>query len=165
MAERMGSGEGPSRAGELVAGLLGGALGRGLGDAQRAARAWYAANGDRERAHTTGVYLRKAGRAGQDPVLVVVVDSGLLAADLGTNKDIYLQRIAMRGVAVSDIRFRVGPPAVRPTTPARKAEAPCPPRDLSSAEEERVDRACADLPDGLREAAARAMRATMARRG
>lgn len=96
------------RAGDLVGALLGGSLGRGLGPAQKAARAWYAANGDRERAHTTRVWLRKSGRTGQDPVLVVELDAGWLAGELSTNKELYLSRLAFRGIRVSDICFKVG---------------------------------------------------------
>ena len=99
-----------TRAGALVAGLLAGPLGDDLGEAQRAARAWYAANGDRERAHTTGVWLRKPPRAGADPVMVVRVDSGLLASELGTNKDLYLSAPRLMGVeslADSGVNLRI----------------------------------------------------------
>lgn len=159
---------GPQRAADLLDALMGGPLGQGLGPAQRAARAWHAANGDRERAHTTGVWLRKPGRAGMDPVLVVALDSNLLAGELGTNKDLYLTRLAMYGVHVSDIRFtvrradhtpaaagrdRAGGPA------ARVGEAP----PLSPAELARVDRATAALPDGLRQSVSRAMCASLRR--
>jgi hypothetical protein len=48
----------------------------------RAARAWFVANGDRERAHTTGVWTRQGPFEGADPVLCVAVDSGLLAQEL-----------------------------------------------------------------------------------
>lgn len=162
-APARGGNEGPARAGDLVAALFGRTATRQLSAAQSAARAWFAANGDRERAHTTGVWLRKSGRAGTDPVLVVRLDSGLLAQELGTNKDLYLARLARAGVAVSDLRLEVGAPVSRTRKRTVAKEALPAPRNLSQAELDRVQRATAELPEGLREAAARAMRATMAR--
>ena len=154
-----------TRAGALVAGLLAGPLGDDLGEAQRAARAWYAANGDRERAHTTGVWLRKPPRAGADPVMVVRVDSGLLASELGTNKDLYLSRLSFHGVRVSDIRFDVGQMPAAASRPPRPRQVPekaaHPQRELSPGERERVERACAQLPDGLRQSVSRAMCASL----
>jgi len=160
----------PARAGDAVSMLLGGPLGKGLTAASRAARAWYAANGDRERAHTTGVWLQKSGRAGIDPVLVVALDSHLLASELGTNKELYLSRLAFRGIAISDIRF-----TVRPATGDKKgagtygaggkkgtnADLQLP--ELTPAELERVERATAGLPQGLKQSASRAMCASLRR--
>lgn len=162
---------GAARAGDLVGALFGVGGARKLSSAQQAARAWFSANGDRERAHTTGVWLRKPGRAGVDPVMVVRLDSGLLAQELGTNKELYLARLAHAGVAVSDIRFDVGSArgasARDGAAGARKRgkqPASPPPRTLSDEEIRGVERATEGLPDGLRQSAARAMRATMARR-
>jgi hypothetical protein len=154
----------------LVGALFGVGGARKLSAAQRAARAWFSANGDRERAHTTGVWLRKPGRAGVDPVMVVRLDSGLLAQELGTNKELYLARLAHAGVAISDIRFDVGSArgaSAHGADRARKGDkqpVSPPPRTLSDEEMRRVERATGGLPDGLRQSAARAMRATMARR-
>lgn len=159
----------PARAGDAVAMLLGGPLGKGLSAASRAARAWYAANGDRERAHTTGVWLQKSGRTGIDPVLVVALDSHLLASELGTNKELYLSRLAFRGIAISDIRFTVrpaagqkGPGALRQAS-ARGAASGRPLPELTPAELERVERATAGLPQGLKQSASRAMCASLRR--
>ena len=48
---------------------------QGMTANQRAASLWRAANGDIERAHTTGVYLRKSPCESLPPVLGVYVDS------------------------------------------------------------------------------------------
>ncbi len=154
------------RAGDAVGALLTGALGKGLSAASAAAKAWYAANGDRERTHTTGVWLRKSGRTGTDPVLVVALDTNLLAMELGTNKDLYLARLAYHGLAVSDIRFTVRRDPAKEARRARKQDSS---RDaatlpeLTASEVERVERACEDLPDGLRQSACRAMCASLRR--
>lgn len=157
---------GPTSAADALQELLAGPLGAGMAPAARVARAWYAANGDRERRHTTGVWLRKPGRAGADPVLVVALDSNLMASELGTNKELYLSRLAFHGVAVSDIRFTVRrrdasvPAAAR--AHARRTDPP-PLPDLAPADAERVRRATEGLPDGLRQSVERAMSATLRR--
>ena len=156
--------EGGRRAGDIVASLFGGEAGRRLSEASRAARAWYAANGDRERAHTTGVWLRASGKDGVDPVMVVGVDSSLLALELGTNKEIYLSRLSWAGIAVSDIKFM---PHKRSEVATRKEAAkerkvpPLP--ELTPAERARVEEATRGLPDGLKESVSRAMCATLRR--
>ena len=131
----------------------------------RAARAWFVANGDRERAHTTGVWTRQGPFEGADPVLCVAVDSGLLAQELSCNKDIYLSRLAYAGVAISDIRFSV---RARPREEVRsvskkKKEQPKPLPPLSETELRRVAEATKDLPDGLRQRASQAMCASLRR--
>ena len=153
-----------TRAGDLVRAIFGGQNAAALSAAQRAARAWYAVNGDRERAHTTGVWLRKSGVAAADPVMVVSVDSGLLAADLGTNKDLYLSRLANRGVRVSDIRFQVGRRKTeangrRTEKAARQSDCTLPP--LDDREREEVEHAVSRLPEELRKSASRAMCASL----
>lgn len=146
-------------------------MGKGLSAAARAARVWYAANGDRERTHTTGVWIQKPGRPCTDPVLVVALDSNLLAQELGTNKDLYLARLALHGLAVSDIRFvpgrRTGGPEHRATSmrggARQRGASPSPAPELTPAERQRVERACEGLPDGLRQSASRAMCASLRR--
>lgn len=164
MPRRDVSESGPKRAGDVVVSLFGAAGGAKLSSAQRAARGWFAANGDRERAHTTGVWLRKPGRVGADPVMVVRLDSNWLMQELATNKELYLARLARIGVAVSDLRFEVGHARVSEAARAKRPSKEKPPLpDLRSADLARIERACADLPDGLKESVSRAMCATLAR--
>ena len=156
--------DGAERAGDLVSALFGPQTRARLSGAQAAARAWYACNGDRERAHTTGVWLRKSGREGVDPVMSVRLDSNLLAQELGTNKDLYLARLAHAGIRVSDIRFLAG----RGTAPkgrdsAKKQPQRKPLAPLDEAERARVEAATAHLPERLQQSVARAMEASMRR--
>ena len=179
----MGSGlerGGTNSAADALAALMAGPLGKGLSKASAAAKAWYAANGDRERAHTTGVWLRKSGHAGVDPVMVVSLDSNLLAMELGTNKELYLTRLAFHGVAVSDIRFTVKRSARAAAGDGRRgAKGNASPRtgagrdgrgacarelpELTEKEKIDVDKATQNLPDGLRQSVSRAMCASLRR--
>ena len=131
----------------------------------RAARAWFVANGDRERAHTTGVWTRPGPFEGADPVLCVAVDSGLLAQELSCNKEIYLSRLAYAGVAISDIRFSVrARPREEVKSVSKKKDAkpkPLPP--LTESEMRQVAEATKGLPDGLRQSASQAMCASLRR--
>lgn len=154
-----------SRAGDVVAGLFDADTTRGMGAAQRAAKAWYVVNGDRERAHTTGVWLNKARRPNLAPVLVVGLDSSLLALELGTNKDLYLARLDWAGVEVSDVRFTVTGRAEDRGAGRRvrrkRDEVVLP--DLTETERRQVEDATKDFPDGLRQSLSRAMSASLRR--
>ena len=156
---------GPSRAGDLVATLFDGALAGKLNEASRFAKAWYSVNGDRERAHTVGVWMNKGKRPGEDPILVVGLDSSLFALELGTNKDLYLARLAWAGFHVSDIRFTVtARKETRPTLRRGRDKAPAKELPaLTETEAEAVRRATKDLPEGLRQSVSRAMSASLRR--
>ena len=68
---------------------------QGMSANQRATELWRTANGDVERAHTTGVYLRKSPCESLPPVLGVYVDSHARLSDFNANKEIYLTRLAV----------------------------------------------------------------------
>lgn len=154
-------GDDPARVGELVSGLVDGHMSRKMSANQRAAAAWFKANGDREREHTMGVFLKKAKVAGAAPVLGVYVDSHIMATDFGVNKDIYLARLANIGFAVSGIDFipsREGYKTRR--TRARKATQAGPQMlpDLSGEELREVDQLVSQLPEHLQASASKAMK-------
>ncbi|OFK22257.1 hypothetical protein HMPREF2826_02305 [Olsenella sp. HMSC062G07] len=155
------------RGSESVDHLLGRFLSRGLGRSlsanQRAAVAWRDANGDVERMHTCGVYLRKPPNAALPPVMGVYVDSHARLMDWNTNREIYLARLAAAGLELSGLEFRLArnhrpPTSPRPTSPAATASG-----SLSMQDEERIRRRCAELPPGLRERLAQAMRDSLHR--
>lgn len=148
---------------QVVGPGISGRLSRG----QRAARAWLAANGDTERRHTCGVYLRATRAAGADPVLFVYVDSSARLTDFRANKDVYLARLANAGLAVSDVEFRL---SRKRGTLYAAAQGDSQPRGgvrgdgqgeplpaLTPQEEARVSELVADLPEGLKESASRAI--------
>ena len=95
------------RVSEIVDRVINSKIARGLTANQRAAIAWYGANGDRERLHTTRVFLKRSRMEGADPIICVYVDSHAFVTDLMANKDLYLARLANWGYAVSGIEFAV----------------------------------------------------------
>ena len=133
--------------------------------AQRAAAAWYRANGDRERTHTTGVFLKRPRRPDAAPILGVYVDSHAMATDFGVNKDIYLARLANVGLEVSGIEFlptREGSRMARVArTEASPATAGLP--DLSEQERQEVSTLAATVPTSMRESVSKAIELSMKR--
>lgn len=153
---------------DLVSEVVGGRMAGRLSRNQRAAHAWFAANGDVERRHTCGVYLKKPGRAGGQPVLGVYVDSPSRVTDFRANKELYLARLANVGFAASDIDFRLSRDTRPSSQQARdrgrsttRVEKPLP--ALTAAERREVSVAASGLPDGLATAVSRAMSLSLRR--
>lgn len=132
---------------------------------RRAWVAWHRANGDRERAHTVYVTLKRPRRAGADPIVVVGVDSHSFASDVSANKEIYLSRLANVGFAASALEVRI---ARRRATPAKpKAAAPTRPRvtgELTADERAYVERMVARLPDSIKPSASKALEKSILRK-
>lgn len=130
--------------------------------AQEAIGAWFAANGDRERAHTTRVTTRRAKANGSAPIVVVWVDSHALATDLSANKDLYLARLANQGFAVAGIEFRVD--RQRAQAPAPVVEEVEAPEEvvLSPEDKARIDELVAQVSDALKPSVRRALEASYA---
>jgi hypothetical protein len=144
----------------LMQALMDDRMSRHLTANQRAWKAWYRANGDRERTHTKGVFLRRP-RSGQgDPLLVVYVDSHALVTDFGVNKELYLARLANVGFRVSGISFqlsrkKVGSQGQRTPRPSHGLPSPLP--ELDAREHADVASLVSELPESLRATAARAI--------
>ncbi len=159
----------PSRAervGSVLDSLVGSSLASGMTANQRASVAWHAANGDRERAHTTRVFLRKGKVEGSEPIICVYVDSHAFLTDLNANRDIYLSRLANWGFFVSDIRFEVDRNAHKRVGQGKgqllSAEKPAAEAPKLSAEQQAyVDELVAQAPESLRESISKAIVATM----
>ena len=156
--------------GSLLRGVMGENLGRKMSANQRAMVAWHGSNGDRERAHTTRVFLRKPKVVGADPVICVYVDSHSFLTDLTANRDIYLTRLANWGLRVSGIEFGVDREAHRHKGSATLGDGP---RDGAAAKEihpspqleEEVKGMVADMPDELREKISKAIIASKIAKG
>ncbi|WP_455137500.1 hypothetical protein [Thermophilibacter sp.] len=139
------------------------------GSTWSAGRAWHAVNGDIERAHTTGLYVREPRGHETLPTLLVYVDSRARATDFSANREVYLARLANVGLRFADVAFRVskrprGERGAAGGAAAGPAAARTPPRplpELTAAERARVDELTSALPAALRDAARRAMSATI----
>lgn len=157
--------DGAERVGSVLRQAMGEGMRGGLDGNQRAAAIWLSANGDVERAHTTGVYLRRGRAAGADPILGVYVDSSVRLADFSARREVYLVRLAAAGLAVSGIEFKLsrtrvaGAAALAPDGHVERRDPNCtldlPP--LTPEEEARVEEETAGLPDSVRQAARHAM--------
>lgn len=155
----------PSAAPTPMADLLSAVVPQGargtLGAAWQAQQAWREANGDRERAHTCGVFLAPARVRGAAPRLVVYLDSNVLLTDFRTNAELYLGRLAAWGLQVSGIDFRLSRDAGKRRRPTDEKDLkppapPLPPLDERDGKE--IDEMVAGLPEGLREKARDAAR-------
>ncbi len=148
------------------------------GAGRSAARAWYEANGDIERAHTTGTFVRDPRRGEAGPVLVVYVDSKARVTDFSANSEVYLARLANAGCPFCKVEFRLSRYPRRDVARAgetgaahgRTAAAPLPQkppaaprRALTPSERDEIDGLCSELPESLRGVVSRAMSASYER--
>lgn len=128
-------------------------------------RAWYAANGDIERAHTTGTFVRDPRRGESGPVLVVYVDSRARVTDFSANSEVYLARLANAGYDFCRVEFRLSRYPRRAAAPGGERNvaqrpAPAPRRALTPRERDEIESLCSGLPASLRESVSRAMSAS-----
>ena len=162
--ERLEAMEGASSVGEAMGAALD-AMGAGTRErieaSRQAARAWAEANGDRERAHTTGVALAEPRRGASDPRLLVYVDSSVLLSDFRTNCNLYLGRLAMWGLALSGIDFRLSRDPERRWHAEHQTAPDAPPLSADDAAE--LDSLVEHLPEGLREKVRSAAEASLRR--
>ena len=164
-SEAMPAPDRSERVGALIDRVMGSGLSKGLNANQRATVAWHAANGDRERSHTTRVFLKKPRVDGADPIICVYVDNHSFLTDLNANKDLYLSRLANWGFYVSGIEFGVDRAAHRTSKGgARKAGAKAKraatPR-LSAEQERYVQELVSKVPDSLKESIFKAITASL----
>lgn len=134
---------------------------------QRAALLWSKANGDRERRHTCGVYLRKARAKDAAPILGIYLDSPAMVTDFGVNKEIYLARLANVGLAVSGLEFRLSkkPHAQQaPTASANRAPATQPLEPPSPQEQAHAQELTKRVEEPLRTSLSKAIAASLARK-
>lgn len=161
-----------STLGAQVDALINGRMRRGLSKNQLAARVWYRCNGDLERRHTTGVYLRNGRTPQAAPVLGVYVDSHACLNDFTMRSDIYLSRLAVAGLEVSGVEFRLSRQEYvdRRTNAVRGQAAPTKKPLLAPlSREERAEAAeiaanlSPDVPQSLREKVSRVVELSMSR--
>ena len=152
----------PSSLGDILEGVQTGVQNvPGTNWTYRVTRAWFAVNGDTERAHTVGTFVAPPRRAGALPVLVVYVDSKSCEVDFMANREVYLARLAQAGLSFSEVRFKQSKrPA--PDRSRRAAEAAAPELPQLSVEEERgLEELLANVPEELRASVSQAVRVSM----
>ncbi len=150
----------------LMGSLITDELAGRMGANQRAALLWAQANGDRERHHTTGVFLKRGACEVLPPVLGVYVDSHPMLSDFSANKELYLARLNEAGLELSGIEFllsKTGKRASRQVEQRAPQSLERPLGELTESELRRVEELCQDLPDRLRGPASRAMRLSLMR--
>lgn len=157
LSEDVPSGRAWSTIGSVVGGIRDEVEPRGASLSQRAHDAWMQANGDIERRHTVGTYLRQDD--GDLPTLVVYIDSRAMMQDFMTNRLLYLDRLAAFGMDLKGIDFRPSKYRVngRPGGPMENEEERQTLPEATPEEIERVRRMTEALPESLRDAASEAV--------
>ena len=145
----------------LLQGLLSRDMWSKMGEAQRASWAWNVANGEVERTHTTGVYVRHAANATHGLILGVYVDTHARLSDFNANREVYRIRLHEAGLDVAGIEFKLNRRPVRPRSPQGddSGRKPARGKPLPPDVERRIEREVSALPPKLRDAARRAMTA------
>lgn len=125
-----------------------------------AGRAWYSVNGDIERSHTTGVYVRAPKGHETLPTLIVYVDSRARAVDFTANREIYLARLEHAGQRFAEVVFRESKRPRADASPRPRTAPPSPEtrEPLDDAALRTIDDLCSQIPEPLRKSVSRAMR-------
>lgn len=163
----------PAQAGSLVSSYIDGRVLKGASDASRALVTWRRIAGKRAAKHTVAVWLNRPKRGDGLPELVVYLDGNALMQDLTTNAELFVERLAYAGLEVARVRFRLSRKAgqqaqAQPESPAAGTapaadHAACELPPLTALERARVAAAAANLPDGLRPSASKAMELSLRR--
>ena len=146
-------------ASDLVGMFLSGDAMAKAGENRKVGVAWYKANGDTERRHTTGVFIKDDVNKGH--ILCVYVDSNAIMVEFNAMRQMYLARLEAQGIHVDGIQFLLSREGYHTWMDQQKDEneedKPLP--ELSREEERRVaELVPADLPEELRAKVERAIR-------
>ncbi len=91
--------------GSVLEGLFGAGGSVKMNAHKRALATWMRVNGDVERKHTCGAFIRPHPHA--DPILIIYLDSRTRVVDFNANRELYLQRLAYGGLPLSRIEFKL----------------------------------------------------------
>lgn len=120
----------PVGAGALVSAFVDERVLKGASDASRALVTWRRVAGLRASRHTVAVWLNRPKSGRGLPELVVYLDGNALMADLTTNAELYVERLAYAGLQVARVRFRLsrraGQPGAVPTAAPMPATSATP---------------------------------------
>ncbi len=127
---------------------------------KRALSLWMKVNGDVERRHTCGAFIKSVAHA--DPLLVIYLDSRSRVVDFNANRELYRQRLAYQGLSLSRLEFRLAKDAFSRASAEKEAEAPELP-ELNEEELAYVATCVAKLAEPLKTSVSKAMIFSMRR--
>ena len=139
---------------EKIGGVLGGMFGDGgamrMNAHKRALGMWMRVNGDVERKHTCGAFIKPVPHA--DPSLTIYLDSRSRVVDFNANRELYLQRLAYGGLPLSRIEFRLAKDVAARSSAVEEAEeevvveAEAEEAEAEEAEEAQGDKEAGSMP-------------------
>lgn len=150
--------------GQLMEGVLGDRL-TGANESQRLLALWLMANGERERAHTVGVYLNEAKGKQKLPRLIVYVDSNICVVDFNASRELYLARLEGVGLKLAGVDFKLSRYAAQHRERQQRTENsksdPLP--ELTEEERAYIDELVQGVPESLRVSVSKAISSSMRR--
>lgn len=146
----------PSSLASVLGELTGSGAKLRLNAHKRALALWMSVNGDVERKHTCGAFIKEVAHA--DPALTIYLDSRSRVVDFTANRELYLGRLAYQGLPLSKLEFRLSKdkPArssAHMEAEERAAELP----ELSADELAYIESATAHLAEPLKSSVSKAM--------
>ena len=121
---------------------------------------WYKVNGNFERKHTTGLYLKDPIGKEQYPTLIVYIDKNVVLQDFRTNKNIYLIRLKSQNLVLRDIEFKLSKSKNKAfkqkvENKEKKIKKPLP--ELSSQEIKQIEELTKDLDEQIKPTVVKSM--------
>lgn len=111
----------PLQLSSVLSGMLGPDGTMRMNAHKRALAVWMSVNGDIERKHTCGAFIKTVAHA--DPALTIYLDSRSRVVDFSANRELYLQRLAYQGMPLSKIEFRLAKDIPARASAVEEAEA------------------------------------------
>ena len=138
-----------------------------MNSAKRVYMLWYKVNGNFERKHTTGLYLKEPVGKEQYPTLIVYIDKNIVMQDFRTNKQIYLIRLKAEGLILRDIEFLLSKPGHKSRKPVeiepmKKKKKKLP--ELTEEEMAQIESLTADLSEETKQIVTKPMISAFRRR-
>lgn len=124
-----------------------------LTSSKRVYMLWYKVNGNFERKHTCGLFLKEPSGKEQYPTLIVYIDKNVVMQDFRTNKGIYLIRLKAQGLILRDIQFVLTKnprPKYKKEEETKKKEEKMPLPDLSEQEMAYIKDLTKDLDEDMK---------------
>lgn len=145
--------DGARTLGSVLEGLFGAGGSMRMNAHKRALAVWMRVNGDIERKHTCGAFIREHPPA--DPILTIYLDARTRVVDFNANRELYLQRLAYGGLPLSRIEFKLARELPVRDAPEDEEDEPLP--ELTDEEAEYIRTCAARLSEPLKTSVSKAM--------